>query len=142
MPLQADRAFAELAAGARVVTRRAVIGPVDHWYTVHPRSDMVPFGEHGHGEPLVVLSRLEARRDAAINGPGAVIHGCVLGLPLVDQLVRAGVEFFDRVFLRWLRREAVMDLRFVTILVFVGPTTEENAAVETVAVAQAIDLQD
>ena len=40
------------------------------------------------------------------------------------------------------RREAVVDLGLVALLILAGPAAEEDAAVEVLAVADALQLQD
>src|SRR5262249_9760857 len=65
------------------------------------------------------------------------------GLDLLFPLRLAGLRviLLDDVGLRRLGGELVADLGLVTVLVFVRPAAEEDAAVEVLAVADALQLQ-
>ncbi len=103
---------------------------------------MIVVGNDGHGEPFQVAGHLPACGLAAVHGPRAVVHGGGFDLRLADQLVRFGIVFFDGVRLRGLGGELIADLGLVAVLVFSGPAAKENAAVEVLAVADALKLQD
>src|SRR5437762_9230800 len=73
VPLDADVAGFELAAGAGVVALGAMIVPVGDLDAVDPGGQMVAVRDDGHGEPFAVLGHLLASRLPAIDGPGAEI---------------------------------------------------------------------
>src|SRR5947209_4978888 len=132
MSLQADRPFPEFAALAGVVTERPIINPVDHLEAVDPRGEVVSPSDHGHGEPLVVFGDLKAGGYTAVNRAGTVVDSRVLHLVLGNQLVIGGIVFFNRIFLAGRIREAIVDLGFVAVLIFLGPAAEKDAAVKPI----------
>src|SRR5205807_2441063 len=56
--------------------------------------------------------------------------------------VRLRIVLFDGVVLRRLGRELIPDLCLVAVLVLAGPAAEEDAAVEMLAVALALELEN
>src|SRR5260370_14981068 len=75
VPLDADVARFELAAGAGVVALGAVVVPVGDLHAVDPGRQVVAVRDNRHAEPFAVLGPLLSGRLPSIDFAGAVILG-------------------------------------------------------------------
>lgn len=118
VPLDHDGARFKTQALARVGVRAAIIQPIDHLITVHPRRNVSPIGNHRLEKPFLVIRDDQPCVDPTKDSARATI----------DRL--AAVALLD----------AIVDLTFVSIHRTARNTPKEDARIQLLGICDAFSL--